>query len=127
MSLRAEAALDLIAILADQAGGFAWPLELTSPSGVTVALTGLTTDIGQTINPETGQVVTGRQASIAIATATLEALGVGTPRGISDSSSKPWVVRFADIHGVIQTYKVQEAKPDKALGIVTCMLESYRG
>lgn len=127
MSLRAQAALDLISILSDETSGFAWPISLTNPDGVTVELTGFSTDIGQTINPETGQVVSGRQASVALATAALLALDIGVPRGVSDSAQKPWVVRFADIHGVPQTYKVQEAMPDRALGIVTCMLETYRG
>jgi hypothetical protein len=127
VNLRAQAALDLVAILSDEGGGFAWPIDLTNPEGVTVALTGFSTDIGQTIDPETGQVVTGRRASVALSTSILEGLGIGIPRGISDSRSKPWVVRFPDIHGVAQTFKVQEAMPDRALGIVTCMLETYRG
>lgn len=127
MNLRAQAALDLVAIMADEAGGFAWPITLTAPSGEVFELTGFATDIGQTINPETGQVVSGRRASIALATTVLESLGIGIPRGVSDSRAKPWVVRFADIHGVAQTFKIQEAMPDRALGIVTCMLETYRG
>lgn len=127
MNLRTQAALDLVAIMADEASGFAWPIHLTTPEGATFALTGLSTDIGQTINPDTGQVVSGRRASIALSTAVLEGLGIGLPRGVSDSRSKPWVVRFADIHGVAQTFKIQEAMPDRAIGIVTCMLETYRG
>lgn len=127
MNLRAQAALDLVAILSDETTGFAWPISLTNPDGVTVELTGFSTDIGQTINPDTGQVVSGRQASVALSTAMLGALNIGIPRGISDSGHKPWVVRFADIHGAVQTYKVQEAMPDRALGLVTCVLETYRG
>ncbi len=127
MNLRTQAALDLVSILSDEASGFAWPITLVTPESESYQLTGFSTDIGQTINPETGQVVSGRRASIALSTAVLKGLGVDIPRGVSDSRAKPWVVRFADIHGVAQSFKIQEAMPDRAIGIVTCMLETYRG
>jgi hypothetical protein len=126
MSLRLQAAADLLSIVQDATTGFGWPIVLTSPEGLTVALMGLSTDVGQTIDPETGVAVSGRRASVAIPIATLTALGMGLPRAIADSSSKPWVVRFQDVHGAPQSYKVQEAMPDRALGIVTCLLEAYR-
>jgi len=33
---------------------------------------------------------------------------------------------FDDINGHSHTFKVSEAMPDRAIGIVTCMLETYR-
>ena len=127
MSLRDTAAADLLLIIQDANSGFGWPIAITNPEGVTVTLVGYSTDVGQTIDPETGVPVTGRRASVALPIATLTALGMGLPRAIADAASKPWVVRFQDIHGTTQTFKVQEAMPDRALGIVTCMLETYRG
>lgn len=125
MSLREQAAADLQGFLED-AAGFGWPITLTSPAGESYELTGLSTDIGQTIDPETGMAVTGRRASVAISTRRLESLGLALPRNIADGASRPWTVRFADIGGKSHLYKVSEAMPDRAVGVVTCLLEAYR-
>lgn len=125
MGLREQAGLDLISILEDTAG-FAWPIELTSPAGATLNLLGFSTDIGLSIDPETGVAITGRKASIAIPSARLRAAGFANPRAIADTSSKPWLVRFPDIHGRSHLFKVQEGIPDEAIGCIRCDLESYR-
>jgi hypothetical protein len=107
-------------------GGFGWPLTVTNPEGVTLALSGLSTDIGATIDPGTGEVVSGRHASVALPIALLQAASMGMPRGVADSSSKPWWVRFEDINGNPGTFKVKEAQPDRAVGLVVCILEAYK-
>jgi hypothetical protein len=126
VSLRAQAAADLGAILGDAAGGFGWPITVTDPSGTARTLTGFSSDIGQVIDPQTGVAVAGRTASVALALAALTAAGLGMPRGIADPASKPWVVSFNDIGGTSHTFKVLEAMPDRALGVVVCTLESYK-
>lgn len=125
MNLREQGAADLVAIVEDDADGFGWPITVTNPAGTTAELVGLSTDIGQTIDPETGQAVIGRLASVALPTSRLAALALGIPRGIADASMKPWVITFNDIGGNAHTFKVREAMPDAALGIVTCILEKY--
>lgn len=125
MSLREQAAADLKTIVEDL-DGFGWPITVTDPFGITAALRGLSTDIGHTIDPETGVAVSGRRASIAIAIASLTAAGLGIPRGIADASSKPWVIVFNDIGGIAHTFKVCEAMPDRAIGVVTCLLATYK-
>jgi hypothetical protein len=125
VSLRQQAAADLLGIVED-ADGFGWPITVTNPIGTTLAMIGLSTDIGQTIDPETGQAVAGRRASVALSIARLEAAGMGIPRNIAEKASKPWVITFADISGASHTYKVATAMPDIAIGCVTCMLESYK-
>lgn len=126
MSLREQAAADLQAILEDSTEGFGWPIQLTSPAGSAFDLTGLSTDIGLTIDPQTGQAVSGRRASIALSLRRLEVLGIGVPRAVADSASKPWLVTFADIGGASHTFKVSEVLPDRAVGSVVCFLEAYR-
>ena len=126
MSLRQQAAADLQALLEDTAAGFGWPITVTSPDSLSLSLSGFSTDIGQTIDPETGMAVSGRRASVALPLQPLVDASLGIPRAIADGGSKPWVVRFEDILGVRHTYKVCESMPDRALGIVTCLLESYR-
>lgn len=120
MGLRAQATLDAAAILADTAG-FAWPVTLTSPLGVVSSLLGLTTDVGQTIDPETGQAVAGQRASFAVARSALPAL----PEAVAEDNRKPWVATFADSQGVSASWKVVEVLPDAALGVVVLILEKY--
>jgi hypothetical protein len=125
MSLRALAEQNLGAILEDGVTGFGWPITITDPDGNTAPLTGFSNDIAQLIDPDTGQAVSGRLASVALRISSLTSAGLGLPVGISDSALKPWLVAFDDINGNPYTFKVQSAPPDRGLGIVICMLEFY--
>lgn len=125
MGLREEAALDAREFLED-GDDFGWPLTITNPDSVSAALTGYSTDIHLTIDPETGQAVSGRQASVVIHMAALTEAGLTLPRGIAEKDLRPWTVETNDITGVKHTFKVIEAIPDRALGIVACTLEEFR-
>jgi len=120
MGLREQAKLDARAILED-ASGFAWPVTLTSPLGAVTALLGFTTDVAQTIDPDTGQAVAGQRASFTVARASLPSL----PEGVAESNRKPWLATFADSEGVIATWKVSDVMPDAAAGVVVLILEKY--
>lgn len=122
MGLRDIAESDLAFILEDDVMGFGWPITLTNPLGQVENLTGFSNDIAQLIDPDTGQAVSGRVASVALRISSLNAL----PVGIADSQSKPWLVTFDDINGNTFTFKVAQSNPDRALGIVTCLLEIYK-
>lgn len=126
MSLRDQAAADALSFLEDDVGGFACDITVTTPLGVELELKGYASDIGQTLDPETGQAVTGRRASVALPIVRFTAAGVELPRHIADRASRPWVVQIADIEGVLHTYAVAEAMPDRAIGVVTCLLQAYR-
>jgi len=121
MGLREQASLDARAILEDTAG-FTWPFTLTSPLGVVASLSGFTTDVGLTIDPDTGQAVAGRRASIAVARESLAEM----PEAVADRSRKPWVATFADSHGAVGSWKVVQVLPDLALGVVVLILEIYQ-
>ena len=127
MGLREQARLDLNAILEDGLTGFGWPITVTNPAGATLELVGFSADIGLSIDPETGVAISGRKASVALPISRLYEGGFALPRATADTSSKPWLVRFADIHGRPHLFKVQEAMPDTAIGCITCLLEAYRG
>lgn len=120
MGLREQAKLDARAILEDDSG-FAWPVTLTSPLGVVTSLKGFTTDVGQSIDPETGQAVAGRRASVVVPRAALPML----PEAVAEKSRKPWIATFADSQGVIGRWKVIEVLPDAAIGLVSMILEIY--
>lgn len=126
MNLRQRAEADLQFILEDSSGGFGWPITVTDPSGLIRPLTGSSNDISQVVDPETGQVVSGRSASVALRVASIFTAGFNSlPVGIADRNSKPWLVSFDDINGNLHTFKVIQSNPDRALGIVTCILEAY--
>lgn len=127
MGLRELAEQDLAATLEDSVGGFAWPITITDPDGNSGSLTGSSTDIAQVIDPDTGEAVSGRLASIAVRISTLTAKGLGLPVGIADAGSKPWIVQFDDINGNPYTFKVTQSNPDRAIGLVTCILGVYNG
>ncbi|HET9954171.1 MAG TPA: hypothetical protein VFQ61_06695 [Polyangiaceae bacterium] len=125
MPLWLQAAADAKAILAD-VGGFARPITITSPAGFTVLVTGTARDISTTIDPATGAVVSARTASITIPIEPLSAAGLSIPRNVPDKTSKPWLAQFYDAAGVLHVFKICESHPDLTLGIVTCLLETYR-
>lgn len=120
--LRDLAERDLRAILHDKAG-FSWPLHLRNPEGADLALCGFSNDVEQTIDRDTGLPIVGREAHVTIAMR--DVLDFGEPQGINNATRKPWVVIFDDILGRSQTFKVKQALPDRALGVIVCFLETY--
>lgn len=125
MSLRAIAESDLAFILEDAAYGFGYAITVIDPGGTSADLTGYSNDIAQLIDPDTGQAVSGRLASAVLRISSLTAAGLGLPQGIADTASKPWIVAFNDISGNPYTFKVSKSNPDRALGVVSCILEAY--
>ena len=109
--LRELAESDLGLIIEDEETGFGWPITITNPAGVEKSLTGFSDDIAQVIDPDTGQIVSGRLASCAIRISSLYAEGFDLPRGIADTTGKPWLVAFDDINGISYTFKVQQSNP----------------
>lgn len=125
MSLRQLAEADLSAILEDGVTGFGWPITVTDPKGRQAPLSGFSNDISQLIDPDTGVLVSGRLATVSLRIASLLAAGLTLPQGIADATRKPWLIKFDDINGNPYTFKVAESNPDRALGLVVCVLELY--
>lgn len=128
MSLRLIAEQDLGFILEGDDQGFKWPITLTAPSGnTTTGLTGTSTDISQVIDPDTGTAVSGRLASVAIRVGAIQEQlpADGLPRGVADTTTRPWLVEFDDINGASYRFKVAESNPDRAIGCLTLLLEAY--
>jgi len=126
LNLREEIEADLAESMEDFDGGFGWPIVITDPSGFSASLIGLSNDVSFVIDPDTGVPVSGRIASVALRISSLVGAGfVALPAGISDSATKPWLVTFDDISGQPWTFKIQKSNPDRAMGIITCLLELY--
>lgn len=126
MGIREIAETDLGKILEDSTYGFGWPIIVTNPSGLVKPLTGFSNDISQIIDPDTGQAVSGRLATVALRISSLTAAGfTNLPTGISDAASKPWLIKFDDINLNSFTFKIGQSDPDRAIGLVICILELY--
>jgi len=125
VGLRQTAEEDLAITLEDADGGFGFAISVTDPAGVIGLLTGQTNDVGQVIDAETGQIVSGRIASVTLRISSLATAGLGIPQGVQESTSKPWIIRFDDINGNAFDFKVAESFPDRALGVVACRLENW--
>lgn len=121
MGLRATAAADAKAILEDASSGFGWPLLVLSPAGAQFSVTGFATDIGQTVDPDTGQAVAGRRASVAVHASALPVV----PEGVADATVKPWRVQYANSAGVVGLWKVVDVLPDHAMAVLVLLLEAY--
>lgn len=127
MSLRALAEADLQNILEDQATGFGYGITIINPNEDPLTMKGYTQDISQTIDTDTGQIVSGRLASVSLRESTLIQNNFSMPVGVVDQSLKPWIIKFNDINGAAYTFKIVEANPDRTLGVITCLLEEYQG
>ena len=116
---------DLGTILEDSAQGFGQSMTVTNPAGTSATVTGFFNDIAQTIDLDTGQVVSGRTVSATIRIELLTSVGLAVPYGVSDSSLKPWTVGFTGVDGQTQTFRVVQASPDRVFGAVILALEAY--
>jgi len=130
MNLRTLVENDLKLILEDSIGGFGWSITLIDPSGnstdiIDGGLKGYSNDISQVVDPDTGTIVSGRSASVAVRISTLLDNGFSLPVGIADTNMKPWICKFNDINGNGGTFKVMQSNPDRTIGIVTLILELY--
>ena len=123
MSLRRVAEADLGRILTDTECGFGWPIVLISPRGRRLPLVGFSNDIAELIDPDTGQAVSGRLASVALRMSSLPA---DLPQGTADTSVRPWRVEFVDIVGRSWRFAVRESNPDRTLGLHVLILELYQ-
>jgi hypothetical protein len=125
VSLRDLAASDHAAIVTDLSA-FALPITVTNPAGVSAIVAGQASDVGEVVDPQTGLGVLGRRVTVQILPAPLALLGMGAVVGVADGAQKPWLVRFADIHGAVLTFKVVEVLPDRVLGSLRLLVEGYR-
>lgn len=124
MSLLGDASA-LVKIVLNDLTGFAVPIQVTSPIGITVTLRGLAKDIALSIDPETGVAVSGRKASVSLDLDAVQDAFGAVPEGIPDEDDKPWLVTWTPATGSAQTMKIMDVMPDK-LGVLVCHVEAYR-
>lgn len=124
MGLRDTAHVDLREILADTVDG-GEPVTITSPTGVSESFYAFTNDIHFSIDPETGQTVTGRQCTASVLISALISAGFSAIKGVSEINAKPWLITLSDANGVEATLKISETFPDRGTGLFVMFLEGY--
>jgi len=122
MNLRQRASLDLQSIVE----GDGWPVVISDPFEVSAEVQAQISDIGETLDPETGQLIAGQSASALISLRALASVEMDTPVGVTDAAKKPWVLSFTDLCGTERHYKVTESRIDRTIGAVLCILQAYR-
>lgn len=118
MNLRDIAEQDLEMILEDHLQGFAYNIILTDLDGRTDSFKGQSGDIHFLIDPETGQGISGRFAHISIRIKSI----LNSSAGFLTLPVKGWKVSFNDLYENTYNFIIIEARPDRTLGIITCML-----
>lgn len=121
MSLRVIAADDFERIVTNTRE-FAWPITLIDPVGVETPLQGFSQDVHMMIDPGTGDIVSGRRATVALPMRQLDAENLPTEQGEGD----PWLVTFNDILGSARTFQVIESKPDRVIGNLVLVLGGWQ-
>lgn len=121
MSLADIASADLRSILNEDGAC----VTLQAPDGRTAEFRANTQDISHAIDPQTGMIVSGRTATVALSDFDLLAMNM-TPCAVPDSKAKPWVVRFVEtVRRTEHTFKVASTKPDRTIGALILILEFY--
>ena len=101
-------------------------VTLTAPDGTSQPLTGNTNDIGAAIDPETGAIVSGRSASVALRISSIYAAGfTSLPKRVADKTAPPWRVDYIGDDGVTYNFSVSSSMPDRSAGVIVLMLEGY--
>jgi len=103
---------DLPFLLSD----FSVAASIFSPEGEETQVQGLHRDTGEMLDPETGEMVSGRHVSLVIPLPS-----VAIPHGVSERSKKPWKVVFEG-----KIFRIVQTRPDATIGALVVMLEEYR-
>jgi hypothetical protein len=117
--------VDLIEILHDSDTG-GDDIFITSPAGYSVSFKAFTNDIFQSLDPGTGQVISGRVCTVSVLISDLIQAGFSEIKSVFDSNAKPWVIETEDTNGRSYKFKVSECQPDNGAGMMVIFLESYR-
>lgn len=122
-SLRALAESDLVTTLESD---FGVTVTVTDPNGQCAEVQGQSSDIGVSIDPDTGVPISGRRAHVTLRLASLVAAGFDDiPQHVTSADGHPWRIEFTDSAGVAHVFAIRHSWPDRSLGIVTLLLEYW--
>jgi len=123
MPLIDTAIADLANIIHDENSG-GKTCRIISPSGDYEDFMVMSNDIHLVLDPITGNLISGRQSSIAVLISDLYTAGFASICNVPDDDQQPWIVKLTNSRGVENTFKVSSSNPDNGIGLNTLFLES---
>ena len=123
-----EIAADDFANFTSNTDEFGHEFVITAPDGTVIeGIKGYSTDISALIDPETGQMVAGRTASVSIAMRFFRNAGFGSiPTMEPKKNKKPWIFEWLAPNTSVYTFSVRDAIPDRKLDQTLFMLQSFK-
>ena len=124
MSLQ-DAAAKLVRSILENKDQFGIEMTVTDPSGVQAQITGIPTDISQTIDPQTGLLVASRSICVSMPLAAFDEQFSKRPEGVNAKGRRQWLVelKLQNMPAAVK-YAVISTRPD-AIGCVLCFLQIY--
>lgn len=115
-----------VARITQNTNEFASAVKLTNPSGQFATVAALTGEVWQGLDPNSGNVVNGAVASIAISIEALTKANLGgIPHNSKNPTERPWRVELELADGVRYTYAINESRRDMTLGLIWYVLKRY--
>jgi len=124
MSLQ-DSAANFVRSILENKDQFGIEMTVTDPSGVQAQITGIPTDIHQSIDPQTGLLVASRTLCVSMPLAAFDEKFGKRPEGVSARGRRQWLVelKLPTMPAAVK-YAVEGTRPD-AIGIVLCFLQIY--
>lgn len=106
---------------------FASEVKLQNPSGQFATVAAITNEVWQGLDPNSGNIINGAVASIAISLDALTKASLGgIPQNPHNAKEKPWLVELTLADGVPRTYKIAESRRDMQMGLIWYVLSRYQ-
>ena len=109
-----------------KSGGFQTAISLhNKDNGERCEINGIASVIGITVDQETGESMSGRNAHITFSEAEATEQTYQTRDADNEIKMNGHIVEFKDSTGIERKYKITDAQPDETLGLLYCELEFY--
>lgn len=83
-------------------------------------------NIGQVFDADTGTVVSGQTATVAISVIELQSKSIPEPVAVYNENRDPYLIGFNDGLGRDFLFKVVDTYPDRTIGLIVCILERFK-
>lgn len=78
------------------------------------------------VDPDSGLTINSRNVHCTVSESLLTAQSYSTRNSKGDVNLVNTFVKYADVTGVVRTYKINEVIPDDSLGLIVCILGQFQ-
>ncbi len=125
MGLLDQAKKDLAAVFGNT-GDFSIPLILVKPDKTEINIIGLHTKHHLGVDTD-GDTVESRTSHVSFTENQVTDQGESIRNEAGQVDLEAWLVKAKDSTGTLVTYAFQKRFPDETFGLITCILEDYKG